>query len=146
MATSPKNSLLEVDEAGKVRMVPVSAKPAEALPGLMVYRFSHSMYYANAEYFTQEVLGLADQADPPLVWLCIDGIAIDEIDYSAAATLAEMVKLLQDREVKIVLSEIADFVRAELDRSHVTELIGNDAFFDTIEDVVAAYRQANPAK
>ena len=45
-----------------------------------------------------------------------------------------------------MLSEIADNVRAELDRSEVTGLIGKDAIFDTLEDVIAAYRQANPGK
>jgi len=141
----PKNSVLEVDEAGRFRAAPVSSH-AQALPGLAVYRFNHSMYYANAEFFTQEVLDLVNQADPPLSWLCLDGIAIDEVDYSAAASLAEMVDLLQERKVKLVLSEIDDKVLAELDRSEVTGLIGKDAIFDTLDDVIAAYRQAYPGK
>ena len=33
------------------------------------------MYYANAEFFTQEVLDQVTQAEPPLSWLCIDGVA-----------------------------------------------------------------------
>jgi MFS superfamily sulfate permease-like transporter len=68
------------------------------------------------------------------------------VDFSAAATLAEMVHLLQERKVKLVLSEIDDKVRAELDRSEVTGLIGKDAIFDTLDDVIAAYRQAYPGK
>jgi SulP family sulfate permease len=141
----PKNSVLEVTEAGRFRLAPVSSH-AQVVPGLLVYRFSHSMYYANAEFFTQEVLDQVGQADPPLSWLCIDGIAIDEVDFSAAATMAEMVHMLRERNIRLVLSEIADNVRAELDRSEVTGLIGKDAIFDTLEDVVTAYRQANPGK
>ena len=57
-----------------------------------------------------------------------------------------MVHLLQERKVKLVLSEIDDKVRAELDRSEVTGLIGEDAIFDSLEDVIAAYRQAYPGK
>ena len=104
------------------------------------------MYYANAEFFTQEVLDQVNQADPPLAWLCIDGVAIDEVDFSAAASLAEMVNLLRERNIKLVLSEIDDNVLAELERSEVTGLIGKDAIFETIEDVMAAYRLANPGK
>ena len=118
---------------------------AQVAPGLLVYRFTHSMYYANAELFTQEVLDLVKQADPPLSWLCLDGIAIDEVDFSAAATLGEIVNILRERNVRLVLSEIADSVRGELDRSGVTELIGKDAIFDSLEDVIAAYRLANDA-
>ena len=37
-----------------------------SFPDWMIYRFQHSMYYANAEQFTQEVLELVDSAQPPL--------------------------------------------------------------------------------
>ena len=137
----PRNSVLEVTESGRFKAAPVSSH-AQAAPGLIVYRFHHSMYYANDEFFTEEVLDLVTEADPPLAWLCVDGIAIDEVDFSAGATLAELVHLLQERKVRLVLSEIDDKVRAELDRSEVTKLIGKDAIFDSLEDVMAAYRQA----
>lgn len=141
----PKNSVVEVNKAGRFQAAPITSH-AQVVPGLLVYRFNHSMYYANAEFFTQEVLDQVAQADPPLSWLCLDGVAIDEVDFSAAATLAEMVHLLQERNIRLVLSEIADNVHAELDRSEVTGLIGKDAIFDTLEDVIAAYRQAFPGK
>jgi SulP family sulfate permease len=141
----PRNSVLGIDEAGRLIVMPVSSH-AQIVPGLMVYRFNHSMYYANDEIFTREVLELVDQAAPPISWLCIDGVAIDEVDFSAAATLAEIVHLLQERNVKLVMSEIEDKVRAELDRSGVTELIGKDAIFNTLDDLLDAYRKANPGK
>jgi SulP family sulfate permease len=141
----PKNSVLEIDESGRRKASPVSSH-AQIMPGLMVYRFNHSMYYANADFFIHEVLDLVDQAEPPLSWLCIDGVAIDEVDFSAGATLAEMVHMLRKRNVKLVLSEIEEKVRAELDRSEVTELIGEDAIFETLEDLLDAYRNAKPGK
>jgi SulP family sulfate permease len=139
----PKNSLLKTDEDGKFKAAPISSH-AKVLPGLLVYRFNHSMYYANAEFFTQEVLDQVNQADPPLSWLCIDATAVDEVDFSAGATLIEMAQLLKERKVKLVLSQVEDDVRTELDRSGVTDAIGSDAFFDTIEDVIEAYREAYP--
>ena len=57
-------------------MVPVSSH-AQAIPGLIVYRFHHSMYYANAELFSQELLELVSTAQPPLSWFCIDATAVD---------------------------------------------------------------------
>ncbi len=141
----PKNNVLEINQAGQFHAAPVSSY-AQAAPGLMVYRFNHSMYYANAEFFTEELLDLVKEADPPLSWLCLDGVAIDEVDFSAAATLREVFQALKEQKVRLVLSEISDKVRAELDRSEITELIGKDAIFDTLYDVVAAYPQAASAK
>ncbi|MFL7892945.1 MAG: SulP family inorganic anion transporter, partial [Anaerolineales bacterium] len=116
----PKNSVLEVDVDGKQHMVPVSSH-AQMIPGLMVYRFNHSMYYANADLFTQEVLDLVETADPPLTWFCLVATAIDDIDFSAAATLKETHELLKEKGVRLVLADADDYVRRELDRSELTE-------------------------
>ena len=51
----PRISLLSTDDvSGRLHSVPVSSH-TQIVPGLMIYRFQHSMYYANAELFTQEV-------------------------------------------------------------------------------------------
>jgi sulfate permease, SulP family len=135
----PKNAVLSVDSTGRPHMVPVSSR-AQVLPGLMIYRFHHSMYYANAELFSQEVLGLVNTAQPPLSWFCIDATAVDDVDFSAAATLRETFKLLKEKGVRLVLAEVEEDIRRELALSGVTDLIGKDAFFETIGDVEDAYR------
>jgi len=134
----PKNAVLTVDSTGKQHMVPVSSH-AQVIPGLMIYRFHHSLYYANAELFSQEVLELVNSAQPPLSWFCIDATAVDDIDFSAAATLRETYKLLKEKGIRLVLSEVEEDVRRELDKSEIADLIGKDAFYETISDVEAAY-------
>jgi len=135
----PKNSLQEIDPAGKPHMVPVSSH-AQAIPGLMVYRFHHGMYYANAERLSQEVLDLINTAEPPLSWFCIDATAVDDIDFSAAANLRETYRVMKEKGVRLVLAELEDDIRLELDRSEVTDVIGKDFIFETVADVEAAYR------
>jgi SulP family sulfate permease len=134
----PKNAVLEVDPNGRQHMMPVSSH-AQAIPGLMVYRFHHSMYYANAELFSQEVLDLVNTAQPPLSWFCIDATAVDDVDFTAAAVLREIYKMLKEKGVRLVLSEVDEDIRRELDRSEVTDLIGKEFIFDSISDVEAAY-------
>jgi SulP family sulfate permease len=141
----PKNAVLEVDQTGRQHMVPVSSH-AQVLPGLMIYRFHHSMYYANAEHFSQEVLELVNTAQPPLAWFCIDMTAVDDIDFSAAATLRETYKLLKDKGVRLLMAEVDEDIRLELDRSEVTDLVGKDAFFETLSDVETAYQAAVSGK
>lgn len=135
----PKNAVAEVDPDGRAHMVPVSTH-TQVIPGLIVYRFNHSMYYANAELLSQEVLELVDTAEPPLSWFCIDANPVDDVDFSAAATLREIYKLLKEKGVRLVMADVAEDVRSELDKSEFTQLVGEDAFFGSIEDVEAAYR------
>ena len=63
------------------------AKAAQAAPGLIIYRFTHSLYYANCQQLSDEVTFLANTAEPPLRWLCLDASAVDDVDFSAAETL-----------------------------------------------------------
>jgi SulP family sulfate permease len=139
----PKNVVLtQVD--GHLRIMPVSSA-GEAAPGLLIYRFSHSMYYANAERLGEEMLELAKVGPPPLDWLCIDMAAVDDVDFSAAATLCEASKELKSRDIRLVFAEVNDDVRKELDLSGITELVGEDGYFPRLEDVLEAYRQTGKA-
>jgi sulfate permease, SulP family len=139
----PNNAVLEVDPQGRPHMVPVSHH-AQAIPGLIIYRFHHSMYYANADHFSQEVLELVDSAEPPLSWFCIDTTAVDDVDFTAAATLAETYRLLEKKGIRLVLAEVEDDIRHELDVSEITDMIGKENIFDTISDVETAYRATLP--
>jgi hypothetical protein len=49
---------------------------------------------------------------------------------------------LKERGVRLVFAEVADNVRAELDRYEVTKLMGEDAFYRSIAAVMAAHGQA----
>src|SRR5208282_471498 len=82
----PKNAVLVREESGHWQPKPV-ATAAQAEPGLVIYRFTHSVYYANSQQFSDEISLLASIAEPPLRWLCLDGAAVDDVDYSAVETL-----------------------------------------------------------
>jgi hypothetical protein len=43
-----------------------------------------------------------------------------------------------------VFAEVSDHVRGELDRSGITALVGRDAIYPSVVDVLAAYRQHAP--
>jgi MFS superfamily sulfate permease-like transporter len=137
----PKNAVITADPSGKLHVAPVSSQ-AQVIPGLMIYRFQHSMYYANAEHLSEEVLELVNSAQPPLSWFCIDATAVDDIDYSAAATLREIHTLLKEKGVRLVFAAVGEVVRRELDVSEVTDLVGEDAYFETLDDLEGAYQAA----
>jgi high affinity sulfate transporter 1 len=63
----PKNVVMVPTDSGLLHARPVATR-AQALPGLLVYRFTHSMYYANAEQLSEEITDLANNSEPPLRW------------------------------------------------------------------------------
>ena len=83
---------------------------------------------------------LANTAEPPLRWLCIDASAVDDVDYSAAETLRSIYARLKGRGIRLVVADVMEDVKAE-SRSRFQELVGEDAFYDRLEDVVKAYRR-----
>ncbi len=135
----PKNVVLVPSETGVLRAQPV-ATGAQAAPGLLIYRFTHSMYYANSQQLAEEVIDLVNQADPPIRWLCLDASAVDDVDYSAAETLRSLFITLKEKGVRLVVAQVLDDVR-ESARYKLRELYGEDAFYDTLDDVVEDFRK-----
>jgi sulfate permease, SulP family len=107
-------------------------------PGLVVYHFSVGLFYANAEHFSEEALGLVDVPDPPR-WFVLDADAIDDIDYTGGKTVAELVDQLAARRIVFAVAGASARVRDELDRFGITERIGQDRYFDSLPAARAAF-------
>ena len=141
----PKNMLIVQEPSGRLRIQAVDTQ-SQLLPGLLAYRFNHGMYYANVGTLSREVIRLAEEAKPSLTWLCIDAAAVDDIDFTAAATLRSLHGLLRERDIRLVFSGVSPEVYAQLKSSGIPELVGPDAFFETAFEMVAAYRQRDGSK
>ena len=135
----PKNVVLVPAESGVLRAQPVATK-AQASPGLLIYRFTHSMYYANSEQLSEEISSLINNAEPPIRWFCLDASAVDDVDYSAAETLRSIFGIMKEKGIRLVVAQVLDDVREE-SRYRLRELYGEDAFYDTLDDVVKDYKQ-----
>jgi high affinity sulfate transporter 1 len=139
---APKNSVLVATTGDRLHPSPVTAA-ARTLDGLVVYHFAASLYYANANHLSTEVLELTADGQPPVRWLCIDASAIADVDFSGQATLIELVGTLHERGVRLVLAAVSPDVRAELDRYGVTDVIGEDAYLDNVTDVINAFERGD---
>ncbi|MXN63618.1 STAS domain-containing protein [Stappia sp. GBMRC 2046] len=133
----PKNAVLVKADGIGWRAQPID-NPGELEPGLLVYRFSHSMYYANAEQFSREVVSLTE-TERDLRWFCIDASAIDEVDFSAGQALVTVCDYLKKRGIRLVFVMVEPEVRAELDRYGVSRMVGENAFFASHMDLVGAF-------
>jgi len=121
-------------------------RDARTPPGLVVYRFAGSLYYANANHLLQEVGGFVASAErPPLTWFCIDAAALPDIDFTGAQTLRQVHGELHDHGVRPVIAEAMAPVRKELDRYGLVDLLGADAVYDTVLDSIRAFEEQAPS-
>ena len=139
----PRNSVIERTDGQRFHEVPLPDEGAvpEMLPGLIVYRFTASLYYANAHRFTKEIRHIIKEQERPPRWLCIESGAVADVDFTAGEALLGLYEELKGRGTRIVFTEVSADVRVELDRYGVTGLVGADSFFDGLMDVVAAYQR-----
>ncbi|MGO8944406.1 MAG: SulP family inorganic anion transporter [Syntrophobacteraceae bacterium] len=135
----PENAVIVEAQPEGWKTEPVATQ-GQLLPGLLLYRFNHSMYYANAGQLFEEVSRLAREAKPPLVWFCIGTGAVDDIDYTAAATLRSLYAILREQGIRLVFFEVSEEVYAQLERSGITGLVGKDAFYGSGAAVFSAYK------
>ena len=133
----PRSSVLVKSAAGHWQSLPVSAG-TRTTKGLVIYRFGTSLYFANASRLSTDITTLTQQGHPPS-WLCLDGAAIGDVDYTAAAVLAQVHQQQQVRGTRLVLSNIIEPVRAQLDCYGITTTLGSDAYFDTAGHALEAF-------
>jgi MFS superfamily sulfate permease-like transporter len=136
----PNDAVVTRDEHGRV----ILAKPVPGTvtePGLVVYRFGVGLFYANASRFAEEVLGLVDVPERPR-WLVLQADGIDDVDYSGGKTVVEVAEQLAERGVVFAVAAVSDDVKHELDLFGLTATIGEERYFDTVEDAIAAFRRA----
>ncbi len=120
-----------------VRMGLISA------PGLIIYRFSRDLFYANATFFSEEVQSLVKNAESPVRWFVLEARAITGIDYSAYQTLQDVVQELSIQNVAFVVSGLPPEVKLQFDRDGLTDLIGVDRFFNHLEEALMACRSGD---
>ena len=65
--------------------------------------------------------------------------AVGNVDCSAAETLRSVYASLKARGIRLVIAEVMDLETRTA--YHFKELLGADAFYDHLEDVVKQYRQ-----
>jgi sulfate permease, SulP family len=136
----PHSAIVIPDENRLWQTIPVSSGSISA-PGLIIYRFSRDLFYANTTFFAEEVQNLVRTAHPPINWFIIEARAITQIDYSASLTIRDVLKELSIQHVTLGISGLAPQVKRQFDRDGLTDLIGADRFFNHLEEALAAANQ-----
>jgi SulP family sulfate permease len=138
----PRNSLLVKSSAGHWQAVPV-LPGARTEPGLVVYRFGTSLYYANASRLLEDLTALVRQGSP-IRWFVLDCAAIGDVDYTASTLLVQAVRELHERHIHFVVADVLGPVHQQLDRYGISAGMGPDAYYDTPGEALEAFEATGP--
>jgi hypothetical protein len=117
---------------------------ARLVPGLILYRWDAPLFFANADLFREHVLGLVDDAPPPVRWLAVTSEPVTDIDTTAADMLDELITELARRSVELHFAEMKGHVKDRLRTYGLFDRLGADHFHPTVGSVVKAFLVRHP--
>jgi len=112
---------------------------AEQIPGLVIYRFDAPMFFANAEFFADDVKAAIRSREGPTRWVIVAAEPITDIDTTAAETLAELIEDLEGQDTRLAFAELKGPVKDRLRRYGLYDVIGEDRFFTTLGTAIDGY-------
>jgi len=138
----PRSSVLVKSAAGHWKTTPVT-RGARTEPGLVVYRFGTSLYFANASRLLEDLMAITTQGGP-LRWFVLDGAAIGDVDYTASLVLSGAITQLHQHDIRFVVTSLMAPVRHQLEHYGISGAAGPDAYFDTAGEALEAFGAATP--
>ncbi len=100
----PTDQLLGLDKRGTIRTIDESGK-AQAIPGLLIYRFNSPLTYFNAPFFKRRILEQTELCAESLDVVIIDAVAsFTHLDLSVMMMLNDVQHILKKRGIRLVLA------------------------------------------
>jgi MFS superfamily sulfate permease-like transporter len=134
---NPRTGVLVAGAQGLWQLTPPNAGTATE-PGLAVYRFGASLFYANAGRFSRDISRVADGN---IEWIVVDAEAMTNVDYTAARMLRQLEADLLKRGVRLAFARVDASLHADLERHCLLDVIGANYLFSRIHDAMSAFTQ-----
>jgi high affinity sulfate transporter 1 len=117
---------------------PVHRPDAEPVPGLLVYRFSAPLFFANCSLFRERIEALAAMAPQPIKAVVVDCGAIHDVDLMACETLVELDGELRDQGIQLAFGNLRDRVKRDIQRGLQLTPDGPDPTYPSVADAAHA--------
>lgn len=113
----PNDATLGLAADGSIRD---SSRPPKTheVAGIIMYRFDAPLYFANANYFRDRVLGLIDESEQPVHWFLWDAETITTIDSTAGQMLLGLIKELKRRNITFAVARLKGPIRSVVHHTH----------------------------
>lgn len=112
---------------------------ARLVPGLVLFRWSAPLFFANAELFNKAVLEAVAAAAGPVRRVIVTAEPVTSVDVTANDALVELHRTLQAQGIELCFAELKDRVKDKLARFGSLPEFGEASFFETIGQAVDDY-------
>lgn len=123
-------------DASRHRMV-------ETFPGLVIFRFDQELFFANANFFRDQIRSLVNSTHPTPRAILVDAAAINHIDTTGLDMLADLHDELASEGIVLMFARVKGPVRDILKRAGLDQRFGPESFYPTIASGVAAFLNGN---
>ena len=107
-------------------------------PGLAIYRFGASLFYANVGRFSEEIRNIVGSRSK-VRWLVADAEAITGVDYTAARMIRELHTELLRKGVVLAFARMDHSLQADLVRHRLIDVIGEKFIFPRLHEALAVF-------
>jgi high affinity sulfate transporter 1 len=112
---------------------------ARQMPGLLLFRWDAPLFFANAEFFREQIFDAAGKSPTPVQWLVVAAEPITSVDVTAADTLTELDADLRRSGIELYFAGLKDPVKDKLKRFGLFAQFGERLSFLTIDAAVKSY-------
>lgn len=116
----------------------------EVREDILIMRFDAQLYFANITYFKEQLDEFVASKGSKLKYIIIDANSINQIDSSAIHIIDEVIQNYREKNIQMFFSAVKGPVRDRLKLSHLTEKIGKDHFFMSVQQAVNAIDGVQP--
>jgi len=134
----PHTGVLVAEGARYWQLMP-AAPGALTKPGLAIYRFGAPLFYANVGRFVDEIRAVVGPPPSAVRWLVVDAEAITNLDYTAARVVRQLQRELAQESVVLAFARVPPYLKADFDRHHLTEAVGEELIFPRLHDALEAF-------
>ena len=113
---------------------------AQAIPGMVLFRFNAPLVFFNADHFKQCALSAAQASGDDLRWFVIDAIPISDIDINGLVVLKDLQQKLLSRNIQLVWAGRQSELLMCLERMGEPTAAVSDLIYPTLRQAVNAYR------
>ncbi len=118
----------------KKTLVDVETKPLDECPELKILRVDMSIYFGSLNHIQKKLFAVSDNEQ--INHILVIGSGINLIDLSGAEMLAQEAQRLKKNGGGLYFVGLKPTVYTSLCRGHIIGMIGNDHFFDDINEAI----------